>query len=148
MSTTTPHRETAETKASEALTRRLAATPEVEFALLFGSRANGRPRPRSDWDVAVFLAETLDAWKRFKIRLRLLAELEDLGPIDLVVLNEAPPLLAHRALLGERLLVRNHEAWVRFFVRTIALSEDERYYRDMHREALLRRVREGRFGRP
>jgi len=131
-----------------ALADRLAEHPGIEFALLFGSRASGSPRPDSDWDVAVYLTDELDAYRRFKIRLRLLAELADLGPIDLVVLNDAPPFLAHQALLGQRLLIRNRQAWVRFFVRTIAMSEDERPYRDLHRRARLERLREGRFGRP
>ena len=124
---------------------RLAAFPEIAFAYLFGSRARGDERPDSDWDVAVYLREDLSSHNRFRLRLRLAAELEDLGRVDVVVLNDAPPLLAHRAIMGERLLVRDPSALVRFSVRTVAESEDGRYWRKLHRKA---RLQEGNFGRP
>ena len=37
----------------------VSSDPLVAFATLFGSRASGRARPDSDWDVAVFLDESL-----------------------------------------------------------------------------------------
>lgn len=126
----------------------LGAVPEIEFALLFGSRARGTHRPGSDWDVAVFLHPELSDRERFQMRRRLAARIEDLGPADVVVLNDAPALLAHRALMGRRVVVNNKTALVRFTVRTLALSEDERFWRDLHRRAMIRRVQEGRFGRP
>ena len=120
----------------------------VVFALLFGSRAGGRPRPDSDWDVAVYLRDDLTAEERFKIRLRLMADLDVLGRADIVILNEAPPLLAHRALQGQRLVVRDPAALVRFTVRATSLAEDARYWSEIHLQARLRRLQEGRFGRP
>ncbi len=126
----------------------LTAIPEIEFALLFGSRATGTHRPNSDWDVAVHLRSDLSDRERFRLRLRLAARLEDYGRADVVVLNDAPPLLAHRALMGRRLLVRNKPALVRFSIRTLALSEDERPWRELHQRMLRQRLQEGRFGRP
>ncbi len=130
------------------LADRLAAVPEIVFAHLFGSRARGEARPDSDWDIAVYLREDLTHRERFKLRCRLAAELEDLGRVDVVVLNDAPPLLGHRALMGERLLVRDPRTLVRYSVRTLARSEDERYWRDLHWRARRRRLEEGTFGRP
>jgi len=127
---------------------RLAAVGEIVFAYLFGSRGRGDERPDSDWDVAVYLCEDLSADERFALRLQLLADLEALGRVDLVVLNDVPPLLAHRAIMGERLLVRDEVALVRFAVRTVAASEDGRYWRDLHRRARIERLRDGTFGRP
>ena len=127
---------------------RLERSPDVTFAFLFGSRAGGSPRPDSDWDVAVYLAPRLSPRERFQRRRELLADLSDLGAVDLVVLNEAPPLLAHRALQGRRLVHRDPDLYVRFFVRTLAESEDERPWRELHHQARLRRLEEGRFGRP
>lgn len=126
----------------------LEAVGDVVFAYLFGSRAGGRPRPDSDWDVGVYLKDGLTAQERFKIRLRLLADLDELGRVDVVVLNDAPPLLAHRVLQGQCLLVREPTALVRFSVRIAALAEDERYWSEIHLKARLRRLEEGRFGRP
>ncbi|MCG8455216.1 MAG: nucleotidyltransferase domain-containing protein [Holophagales bacterium] len=141
------------------IVRALEGVDELEFAYLFGSRAAGqgetghrnarRPRPDSDWDVAVYLDEALTPEERFEIRLRLIAELEGpTFPVDVVVLNDAPPLLAYNALGGERLLERDPVKRVRFFVRTAGLAEDQRYWRDFHLSARLRRLEEGRFGRP
>ncbi|MBK8998780.1 MAG: nucleotidyltransferase domain-containing protein [Myxococcales bacterium] len=130
------------------LKRRLDALPEVLFALLFGSRAGGTPRPDSDWDVAVFVSPALSPAQRFRLRARLSGELGDLGQVDVVVLNDAPPLLAHRALQGRVLSVSDRSAYVRFFVSTISASEDERYYRAIHERALRERLEEGRYGRP
>lgn len=121
---------------------------DVVFAYLFGSRANGRPRPDSDWDVAVYLRPERTSAERFEVRLRLLADLDDLGRVDVVVLNDAPPLLAHHVLQGQRLLVRDPTTLVRFSVRTAALAEDARYWSEIHLKERLRRLREGRFGRP
>lgn len=130
------------------LKQRLAAVDEIAFAYLFGSRGRGDARPDSDWDVALYLREELSADERFALRLRLLADLADLGRVDLVILNDAPPLLAHRAIMGERLLVRDEVALVRFSVRTVAASEDGRYWRRLHRRARSERLQEGTFGRP
>jgi hypothetical protein len=39
-------------------------------------------------------------------------------------------------------------SFVRFFVRTLAMAGDERYWREIHAAARARRLEEGRFGRP
>jgi len=133
---------------NEALAERLGRFDEVLFALLFGSHARGESRPDSDIDLAVFVSPALSPEERWKLRLRLHATLEDLGTLDVVVLNDAPALLAHRALQGRPVLVRDRVAYTRFFVRTVARSEDERHYRQIHQAARERRLAEGRFGRP
>ena len=130
--------------------KRLLESESVSFAILFGSRApGGRPRPDSDWDVAVYLDERLGPEARFAARLRLATELSDIGRVDLVVLNDAPPLLAHRALQGgRRLFTRDARTYVRFFVRTLAASGDAAYWRSVQAPARRRRLEEGRYGRP
>ena len=130
------------------LARHLAPFERVRFALLFGSRADGAPRADSDLDVAVFLDPDLTADERWQARLNLQAALEDLGDVDVVILNDVPPLLAHRALLGKPIEIRDRPAYVRFFVRSLAEAEDERHYRELHETARRRRLEEGRFGRP
>jgi len=124
----------------------LEQRPEVRFAYLFGSRASGRNRAESDWDVAVYLDEGLGERARFDWLRQAHAELSAID-LDLVILNDAAALVAHRALSGRRLSVRDKVAHVRFFVRTQARYGDEAYYRDLHRQARERRLREGTFGR-
>jgi predicted nucleotidyltransferase len=132
----------------EELKQRLAETDEVVFALLFGSRAAGAPRTDSDWDVGVYLSPQLTPKERFESRLKLVAALQDVGNIEVVILNDAPPLLAQRALQGKRLLVKDPKTFVRFFVRTQAEAGDEQYWRRIHAAARARRLQEGQFGRP
>ena len=129
------------------LAGRLAEHPEIVFAHLFGSRGTGGARPDSDWDIAVYLRDDLTARERFDIRRHLAAELEDLGEVDVVVLNDAPPLLGHRALMGRRLVVKDPTVLVRYSVRTLARSEDERYWRDLQWKARRQRLEDGTFGR-
>ena len=128
--------------------KRLLRFEEVSCAFFFGSRPGGRARVDSDWDVAVYLSEDLSPKQRFQARLRINSELAGLGQIDLVVLNDAPPLLAHRVLTGERIFVRDAPLYTRFFVRTMSQLSDESYWLSFHTKARERRIREGRFGRP
>lgn len=116
--------------------------------MLHGSRGANRARPDSDVDVAVLLPETSSPSERFETRRKLASDLEDLGRPDIIVLNDAPPFLAHRALQGDKIFVRDQTAYVRFFVRTIAASEDERHWRELHAARRRERLEEGRFGRP
>lgn len=132
----------------EHLRQLIEAHEEVLFALLFGSRAHGTFRPDSDWDVAVYLQEGMSPRQRFDSRCRLAAELEAVGKVDVVVLNDAPPLLAHQALLGRRLVVRDKVSLVRFSVHIPKLADDARYFGEIHRVARLERLEGGRFGRP
>lgn len=133
-----------------AATLRARLEPEMDilFALLFGSVARGTPRPDSDLDLGVYLDSRLDARQRFEFRVHLSAVLDDLGRPDIVVLNDAPPLLAYRALQGTLAFTRDKRAYVPFFVRTLATAEDERHFRAIFARARNARVREGRFGRP
>lgn len=126
----------------------LSEFAEIEFALLFGSRARGAARDDSDWDVAVYFRDDCSASDRFALRRKLLATVPRRAPVDLVVLNEAPPLLGHRALQGEIVVMRNRTAYVRYAVKTTSMALDAQYWRDFHRERLKARVRGGTFGRP
>lgn len=126
----------------------LEREPEVRFALLFGSRARGQARPDSDWDMGVYLSDTLDAAGRFDRLRELAAGMPQRSRVDLVALNDAPALLGHRALQGEVLLMRDRCAFVRYFIRTLAASEDERYWRALFARERARRLEEGRYGRP
>lgn len=130
------------------LRARLEAYVEIRFALLFGSRASGREHPGSDLDLAVYLDEKLAPEEQFDLQLGLTNDLSDLGRPDVVILNQAPPLLGHRALQGKLVFNRDRPAYVRYFVRTLAAYHDERPWRRLHERARARRAEEGCFGRP
>jgi predicted nucleotidyltransferase len=97
-----------------------AATPGDAVAVyLFGSVARGRAREGSDVDVGVLLEE--DPPRTLKgLKLDLAADLEAVleAPVDLVVLNRAPPELVHYVLRdGKLVLERNRSKRIRFEVK-------------------------------
>jgi uncharacterized protein len=120
--------------------------PDIRFALLFGSAASAKQRPDSDIDIALYVDARLTARERFDVRLKAIELLADLGDPDITILNDAPALLAHRALQGKLLFTVDRVDFVRFFVKTMAASEDERHFREIHDKARLRRISEARFG--
>ena len=78
-----------------------AARADVLVAYLFGSHAEGRAHRESDVDVAVLLDRTVypESKDRFEARVALSSDLVGLlhqNEVDVVVLNDAPPLLARR----------------------------------------------------
>lgn len=126
----------------------LAAVPDLAFALLFGSRADDRARAASDWDVGLFFDAEVDAAARFDRRRRLAADLPMTERVDLVDLHTANGLLGHQALRGRPLVMNDRQAYVRYFIKTMGEAEDERHFTRIHHRARLRRLEEGRFGRP
>jgi predicted nucleotidyltransferase len=87
---------------------------EILEAYLFGSTATGSAQVHSDLDVAVYLAEERPATSAFGYTADLATALmRGLGTnrVDVVVLNDAPPLLYHRVLRdGVRILSRDLKA--------------------------------------
>jgi uncharacterized protein len=84
-----------------ALREALAKRPEVLEAYLFGSIARGEQQEHSDVDVAVYLDRDTAPRPVFGYAADLTADLmRALGTnhIDVVVLNDAPPLLYGRVL--------------------------------------------------
>jgi uncharacterized protein len=100
------------------LAAHLVARPPagVVSVYLFGSQAAGRAHRESDVDLAVLLRWDVypTPRERFEARLWLIADLAvALGrnDVDLVVLNDAPPLLGrHVVTTGRRLLCTDPEA--------------------------------------
>jgi uncharacterized protein len=107
---------------ARAVARCAATHRDVVAAYVFGSSANGRIRADSDVDVAVLLARPLPPSRSLRYRLRLIADLGSAlrrSDIDLVLLNDASPLLAHRVLSkGQLVFERSRSARVRFQVQT------------------------------
>jgi predicted nucleotidyltransferase len=96
----------------EALQRVLDATPGVRLAVIFGSRGRNRGRAPRDLDVGVWLDDP--AGDRLPA-LRVALERAAGRPVDLVPLDEAPPLLRFEIARGGRVLVeREPHAWAEF----------------------------------
>lgn len=99
---------------SDALTRAIRERPEVLEAYLFGSQARGDSQAHSDVDVAVYIDRELAGDPPFGYPAELASVLSSaLGrnDVDVVLLNDAPPMLYGRALNdGVRLFTRDLRA--------------------------------------
>jgi hypothetical protein len=134
----------------EAVRAALQDEPDVAAAFVFGSHARGFARPDSDVDVAVLLDRTVQT-NRLALRRRLVAALGKhlaADRIDLVLLDEAPPVLALAVLKHGRLaLCRDEVALHRYRVSIYRQHADyepvERFFREVTRARASRRARRG-----
>lgn len=114
------------TPALDRLAQRLERDPNVQFALVFGSLAQGRARAGSDLDLAV----SFDRPPVGLGYLDLLSELSDLAgrEVDLVVLNRASAVLRHQ-VLRHRLpfLIKDRRAYTAFRERAMVDYDTYRY---------------------
>jgi predicted nucleotidyltransferase len=123
----------------------------ITLVYLFGSRGAGRARADSDIDIAVLLKETPGSEGRASLKMDLLDGLSRLyrsDQIDLVILNEAPPLLAHEVLQkGILLYCTDEDVRIEFQVRTVREYEDTAQLRKIQFEAMITRLKQGTFGK-
>lgn len=123
----------------------------VAAAYVFGSQARGDAGPLSDVDVAVWATPGMLPRERFELRMRLMsAASKAVGgkPVDLVVLDDASPLLRQRAWRdGQLLLDRDPVTRVRDEARALVEFLDTKPLRDQMAAGVRNRISEGRFGR-
>ena len=134
---------------TRAVSRCVARRPEIQAAYVFGSVASGRARADSDVDVAVLIDRRVPPGRILKYRLKLMADLGTAlhrSDVEVVILNEASPLLAHRVLSqGTLVFERSASARVRFQTKTAGLYLDLIPTFETHIRYLKRNVREGRI---
>ena len=137
------------TTVKRAALRCLERHPEVLVAYVFGSVAKQRTHTASDVDIAVLVSDEVMKSDPFRYRLKLMADLMSaLGrnDVDLILLNQATPLLAHRVLRdGKLILERSPSARVRFQVHTVNQYLDTQPMRDLYLAHLKRHVQEGKI---
>jgi len=138
----------------EAALERLRAALDREgvvAAMLIGSQARGNPGPLSDVDIAAWHDPELDSRGRFDLQVDLASDAGhalDTDEVDVVLLNNAPPLMRHRAIRdGKRLVERDHDERVRLETRAILDYLDTASLRAELGRGVRRRMEEGRFGR-
>lgn len=125
----------------------VATRPGVLAAYVFGSIASGRARPTSDVDVGVLVSPAVMRRDPSKYRLNLMA---DLGAalrrfdVDVVLLNTAPPALAHNVVShGTVVSERSRVERVRFQVQAVSAFVDTQPIRDLALARLKRRYAKG-----
>lgn len=122
----------------------------VAAAYVFGSRARGTARSDSDIDVALLLDASPAKHERASLIRDLVGELgRELAAdrVDLVLLNDAPPVLAFHALkAGVLALCRDEVALHRFKVATYGRHADREPTERLFRDVTRRRAREAGGG--
>ena len=130
--------------------QRFAQRPEVLVAYLFGSHAREKSTPISDVDFAVVLSEGVLRESYLDYRIALMQELTKIfrsDEVQVVILNQAPPLLAFKVVVeGKSLLCRDELARLRFRVDATRRYLDTKALRRIQDTATARRIREARFG--
>jgi len=106
---------------------------EILFAYIFGSQISGKSNKLSDIDIAVFINRKLVEEKsyRYGYQAEILSELMrhlKTERIDLVLLNNAPPLLKHRVIYyGELIYCVDESERINFQVDTINRYMDYKF---------------------
>jgi predicted nucleotidyltransferase len=120
----------------------------VVLAYLFGSQATSQAGPLSDVDIAVLLGPEVARDQWFDIQLELISELTSLfqrDDIDVVILNQATPLLADRVVrFGQRLYESDPLIRVRFEAETFHRYIDTAPLRRAQRRRMLEWIQERR----
>ena len=132
-----------------ALIAHLETQPDIVAAYLFGSMAQGRATPHSDVDLAVLL-NLEDNMERFHRRLALMRTFDRFADreVDVIVLNDAPPLLCHQVLKTGRLLYEaDRAARIGFEVRAGKIYADLKPMWEFFNQDLARKIKEVGLGK-
>jgi len=128
--------------------RQLFATYGVVLAYLFGSQAEEKAGPISDVDIAVLLGPQVDREQWFQVQLDLIGELTSLfhrNDVDVVILNEATPVLAYEVVRSGRVLYEAEPGTrVDYEVTALRRYADTKPLRRLQDRRLLERVEEYR----
>lgn len=126
--------------------KRLFLKERVFFAYLFGSQVTGEIGGLSDIDIAVYFDERLSKSAMFDSKLRIMAEISKLlkrDDVDVVILNDAYPLFAHRIIKqGTVIFSNNEKTRIDFEVKIVMAYLDFKPYIEKHmKEAIYGRQR-------
>lgn len=122
----------------------------LEFALLFGSQVTGTATEQSDVDLVVKFSDDLEPDERFRRRNRIAGELmARLGRdnVDVSDLDQLSTEIAHSALQEGVLLVGDEETLTEYRQQVATAYERTAVDRKRDRDALLRRLEQGTYGR-
>ena len=117
----------------------------IKFAYLFGSSVSKNITHISDIDIAIYLGRNVNL---FSYRLKLmesLMKITGIDNIDLVVLNNAPPLLKYEVIKKNYIL--KDSANNRVLFETLVLQEyfDTAYVRNVQLEYMKEQIRSGSY---
>lgn len=128
----------------------LAVEEDIVAVYLFGSLAQERAHTLSDVDVAVVFVRGTEGETLFRRTLEIGARLEKAlqAPVDVVTLNQAPPLLCFQVIkTGQLVLERDRTERCLFHMRAMNAYYDAKPYLDYQRAEAMRRIQEEGLGR-
>ncbi len=132
------------------ISQALTNFPQVKLGYLFGSVAKDKANKLSDVDIAVLVDGQLGPMERLELRLQLMAACQralQRDDVDVVLLNEASPLLSHQVLkYGKLLYCPDDRVRYRFTYESNREYLDTEHLRQVQWQYLYRRIKEGRFG--
>jgi len=127
-----------------ALRHYFASREDVPFAYLFGSYSRGKQKEDSDIDIAVYLSGISED-KFFECKLDFKTELEEIfkKPVDVVIMNSAPPLLNHE-IFKDGILIKNADPSFlsEFRMKNFYFYLDQMYIINTYLESTKERIKE------
>jgi len=116
----------------------------VELVYLFGSQAEGKITPLSDYDFAVLFRKDLSSSERFEQKLKYIADLGKLlstDKVDVLDLNSAPPSFRFAAFAPrQEIYVKDERKRVEFEFRAMEEHFDRLYYLRRHALTSLEKI--------
>lgn len=128
-----------------------AADEAVQVAFLFGSHARGEAGVLSDVDIALLLSPAVPRAKYLGYRLKYSAAIVEAiqdDRVEILILNIAPPALAHQVIRGRVLYERTAEVRVQFVVDVQRKYLDLKPFYAIDHAYMQQRLKEHRFGQP
>lgn len=133
------------------VTKYFAKRPEVSALYIFGSAVTGRELAESDLDIAVLIDDRKMGgriFESFKKAYYTASPTFSIRPVDIVILNTAPPFLKHRIIkTGKVLFDRNKRLRTRFAANAIIEYLDYKPIEDICIKAVAGRFRRAEVGR-
>ena len=115
---------------------------DIKLVYIFGSYAKGTNKKNSDLDIAVFLGGDYAPFKKLEL-IGDLIEIFKRDDVDLVVLNEANPVLRHQVIkYGKIIFEESEEVRVNFEVQTLREYMDMEYFRRVQMEFVKEWIKE------
>lgn len=127
------------TETEDKLTNFFKDHPDISAVYLFGSEASGLSNEQSDVDVAILFRRNkgVSRDKRLEIEDNLIALLK--REVDLVVLNDASPILRMQVLKkGKKIVEHNRKDANSFFVQTLNEYDDLKRVRSVIEKSIER----------
>ena len=128
----------------------LKTEKDILALYLFGSHSEGLAHLRSDVDLAVLLIPGADGNRYLECRLRYLSELKRFvtGVLDLVILNQVPPLLQFQVLQkGKLIFDKDSDARAEIEMKMLGRYYLAKRFYAFHFGHLIRRIKKEGLGR-